>query len=122
MTVVTCVYFTCLTFLLQLSDLLTLPVECFCSVDHLCLHYLFANCQICHRGFKQSGSLKFHMKSYHNLDIALSQGLEARFQQSRTRSALRHQSTAGLVVSTQNTPSAGGVQPTLMGAGESSLT
>ena len=46
--------------------------------------------QYCNKGFKQPGSLNYHMKATHNLDIPLSQGLEERYLRLKTRSAMRN--------------------------------
>ncbi|XP_070175497.1 zinc finger protein 236-like [Littorina saxatilis] len=46
-------------------------------------------CQNCNKGFKQLGSLNYHLKATHNLNIPLSQGLEERYLRLKTRSAMR---------------------------------
>ena len=71
---------------------LTSPVGGFSTATKYTVQSNFA-CwwfQYCNKGFKQPGSLNYHMKSTHNLDIPLSQGLEERYLRLKTRSAMRN--------------------------------
>ncbi|KAK7471407.1 hypothetical protein BaRGS_00035959 [Batillaria attramentaria] len=46
-------------------------------------------CQVCQKRFKQKGSLLYHQRAAHDLDVELSQGLEERYLRLKTRSAMR---------------------------------
>ena len=72
--------------------MLTSPVGSFSTATKYTVQSNFS-CwwfQYCNKGFKQPGSLNYHMKSTHNLDIPLSQGLEERYLRLKTRSAMRN--------------------------------
>lgn len=49
----------------------------------------FVFAQVCHKCFKQKGSLLYHQKAAHDLNVELSQGLEERYLRLKTRSAMR---------------------------------